>query len=132
MYNFAAADGPLPFGDVAGVVVAGGAAIVAGGMYLDEKISQAKAKKKAKDCQDDEKEIKDKGDSQVKLPENTTDAGKKGSKAWNDAKKKIKDGRGKGVNTKTTSQEAAEELLNEARPEFRKETNLLKERKIWL
>lgn len=58
------------------------------------------------------------GDSDSKLPENTTDAGKKGSKTWNDAKNKINKGRGKGVNTKTGSQETAEELLNEARPEL--------------
>ena len=52
------------------------------------------------------------------LPKNTTDAGKEGSKSWNSAKKKIKEGRGKGINTKTSSQKDAEKLLNQARPEL--------------
>jgi RHS repeat-associated protein len=47
-----------------------------------------------------------------------TDAGKLDSKSWNDAKKKIKEGRGKGVNVKARSEEEAERLIKEAKPEL--------------
>ena len=67
------------------------------------------------------------GDSEAQLPENTTDAGKEGSKAWSDAKKKIKEGRGKGINVKTETQEDAEKLLNDARPELEKKPTYSKE-----
>lgn len=59
-------------------------------------------------------------DTKAQLPENTIDAGKKGSKQWNKAKKKIKEGKGKGINVKTNSQEEAEQLLKEARPSLEK------------
>ena len=49
-----------------------------------------------------------------------TDAGKPGSKTWNNAKKKIKEGNGKGINVKARNEEEAEQLINDARPELTK------------
>lgn len=49
-----------------------------------------------------------------------TDAGKPGSKTWNNAKKKIKEGKGKSINVKARNQEEAEKLINDARPELEK------------
>jgi hypothetical protein len=67
----------------------------------------------------DDKKVSE-GDAKTQLPENTINAGKKGSKEWNAAKKKIKEGKGKGINVKTDSQEEAEILLKEARPSLEK------------
>ena len=47
-----------------------------------------------------------------------TEAGKPGTKSWNDAKKKIKEGKGKGVNVKVRNKEEAEKLINDAKPEL--------------
>lgn len=47
-------------------------------------------------------------DSDLQLPPNTTKTGKEGSKEWNDAEKKIKEGRGKGIKVETGFQEEAE------------------------
>lgn len=79
-------DGPLPgYVDAVDAIILGGGAMVAGGMiiyngitYIGDQISQAKAKKKKDKCQTDISE----------LPANTTDAVKKGSKEWNDVKKR--------------------------------------------
>ena len=133
-------------GAVGGVL--GGAAAISGGIVigmllsteevgeskeeLDEFVKEQEEKKKQENGSGNNSggDKKDKkGDSETNLPENTIDAGKKGSKAWNDAKKKIKDGKGKGVNTKTSSQKAAEELLNKARPNLEKKPTYSKEGK---
>ena len=47
-----------------------------------------------------------------------TEAGTPNSKSWNEAKKKIKEGKGKGVNVKARNEEEAERLINEARPKL--------------
>ena len=52
--------------------------------------------------------------------ESVPSAGKPGSKEWKDAKKKIRDGTGKGINVKTDSEKEAEDLLKEARPDLEK------------
>lgn len=56
--------------------------------------------------------------------ESAPSAGKPGSKEWQDAKKKIRDGTGKGINVKAGSEKEEEDLLKEARP------NLEKKRRI--
>ena len=120
--NIANLDGGLPYADVGGAIVIVGYLLVAGGVYVGESISQAKKNKKTDGCQTEEK-------SDSELPENTTDAGKKGSKEWTKAKKKIKDSKGKGINTKTDSQEMAEKLLKEARPDLEKKPTYSKDGK---
>lgn len=49
-----------------------------------------------------------------------TYSGKPGSKTWNDAKKKIKEAKGKGINVKARNQEEAEKLINDAKPGLEK------------
>lgn len=56
----------------------------------------------------------------MQLPPNTTKTEKEGSKAWSDAEKKIKEGRGKGINVETGSLEEAEKLINQTRPDLEK------------
>lgn len=45
-------------------------------------------------------------------------AGKPGSKEWKEAKKYIKEGKGKGINVSVSTEELARRLINEARPEL--------------
>jgi RHS repeat-associated protein len=49
-----------------------------------------------------------------------TEAGTPNSKSWNKAKKKIKEGKGKGINVKARNEEEAERLINEAKPDLEK------------
>ncbi|MFR5631463.1 MAG: DNRLRE domain-containing protein [Monoglobales bacterium] len=111
--NIANLDGGLPYADVGGAIVTLGYLLVAGVVYVGESVSQANKINRTDGCQTGE-------NSDSELPENTTDAGKKGSKEWTKAKKKIKDSKGKGINIKTDSQEMAEKLLKEARPNLEK------------
>ena len=52
--------------------------------------------------------------------ESAPSAGKPGSKEWQDAKKKIRDGTGKRINVKTGGEKEEEDLLKEARQNLEK------------